>query len=137
MSLRSRFAELYATAELQGEASAELAGGAALTVTIRGGRRQVVISRTMVPVGLVETDTFMAHGHIPDDAVGVCWFWNKRHGYRVSFTWEITPPPASLFDLAPAADVVSPQLASGEAKAPASSHVTQLLVEGERLPEGL
>lgn len=65
MSLRSRFAELYATAELQGEARAQLAGGAALLVRVGGERRQVVISRQGAPVGMVETDTFCAHGQIP------------------------------------------------------------------------
>lgn len=97
MSLRARFTQLYATAELQGSAVAELEGGAALRVRVAGGRRQVVISRQGAPVGLVETTTFCAHGQIPDDAEGVCWLPTVLDTYRVSFTWEVAPPPAGLF----------------------------------------
>lgn len=104
MTLRSRFAELYATAELRGEARAQLAGGAALLVRVGGERRQVVISRQGAPVGMVETDTFVAHGNIPAAAAGVCWLPTRAGLYRVSFTWEVPAPPLTLFDLAPAGD---------------------------------
>lgn len=96
MSLRSRFANLYATAATQGSATAELEGGAVLTVKADGRRRQVVIARPGVPVGLTETDTFVVHGDIPPWATGVCYFPTKAELFRVVFTWETIP---TLFDM--------------------------------------
>lgn len=145
MSLRRIFEEMYAIVEGAtrhlpwAETSRTLGQGARVTVRASGPRRQVILARQGAPVGLVETDTFIAHGRIPDDAAGVCYPPTPAGLYRVSFTWEIATPLPTLFDLAPAADGDLPQLAPAEAKvpAPAASHVTQLLAEGEALPGDL
>lgn len=100
MSLRRLFDRLYAEAEVAGEASATLQGGAAVRVRVAGRRRQVVLSRQGAPVGAVELITFQGCGRIPDAAEGVCWL--PRAGlYRVSYTWEEAPARAALFELAP------------------------------------
>jgi hypothetical protein len=120
VSLRTIFETLYAEAEAAGEASRQLAQGARVTVRVRADRRQVILSRQGAPVGLVETDTFIAYGRIPAAAEGVCYL--PRAGlYRVAYTWETPPPPLTLFDLPPADE--------------AGTDVRRLLDEGERLPE--
>lgn len=128
MSLRAIFAEMYAIVEGAtqhlpwAETSRTLGQGARVTVRASGRRRQVILARQGAPVGLVETTTFCAHGRIPDDAAGVCYLPTASGLYRVSFTWEIPAPPATLFDLPPAAD---------------AGYVRALLAEGAPLPEGL
>jgi hypothetical protein len=121
VTLRRIFEELYATAALQGEASRQLAQGAAILVRVDGQRRQVVLSRQGVPLGTIEIITFQAHGGIPDYAVGVSYLPTASGRYRVAFTWEVVPPLPTLFDLSPTNE----------------SHVTRLLREGEPLPGSL
>lgn len=99
MTLRRVFDDLYAAAALQGEASRQLAGGAALRVRVEGRRRQVILSQTGAPLGLVELTTFEAHGRIPEDATAVCWLPSPGGVWRVSYSWETPEVPATLWTL--------------------------------------
>jgi hypothetical protein len=96
MSLRTLLARMEGESAAHGEASATLAGGATLRLRADGLRRQLVIGRVGAPVGLVETQTFLAHGDIPPNACAWCAL-PTAGAYRLVVEWE--RPPATLWDL--------------------------------------
>ena len=87
MSLRTLLARLATEAELSGERSAQLHGGAELRYRVRGSRRQLIISRTCAPVGVTELATFLAHGGVPPDATAWCAL-PVAGRWRVVVEWE-------------------------------------------------
>jgi hypothetical protein len=111
-SLPKLLADLLAQADLVGETGEKrLEKGAVLkarskVVDVEGGRqrrRQLIIGRQGVPVGVDETVTFVRDARIPPHAEGVCYFPTPHGWYFVVFTWSavaialpIEELPASL-----------------------------------------
>ena len=148
MTLRDRYARALSAAlaretpEAPGVSAWEkLQNGAQFAVKVHGRRRQVILARQHTPVGFpTEEATFCRHFEVPTFARRQDLGRAADGWYKVAYTWEVSgaaSAEATQQELAPAADGDLPQFAPGEAKAPAGSDVTQLLAEGERLPEGL
>lgn len=111
-SLPRLLADLLAEADLRGtSAEKRLAGGAVLkarskVIDVEGGRqrrRQLLIGRQGVSVGLDETATFLRDAKIPPDAAGVCYFPTPAGWFFLVYTWDapaialpIEELPASL-----------------------------------------
>lgn len=111
MSLRSQFDILLARAQVQGRATLNLQGGAAMAVKVRAGRIQLIISRVGPPLGVDEIATFHAHCNVPADAIRYPAEGQSRRGrrWRVAWAWEykrleleeVEVPQPALFDLPP------------------------------------
>ena len=131
MTLRDRYARALSAAlaretpEQPGVSAWEkLQNGAQFAVKVHGRRRQVILARQHTPVGFpTEEATFCRHFEVPSFARRQDLGRAADGWYKVAYTWEITE----------GAPVEAEQAGLGLD----AGHATQLLAEGEALPEGL